>query len=304
MSALVAKSLTYVLLAAWLVVVAVPLLWVFVSALRTSQEFVANPFGLPWLFTGAPEGYPDPVAGLLANFRNAWVASNFSRYFINSILVTGCSLAGILSLGSLAAYALARFDFRGNRPLFLFFIGGMMVPAQLVLVPLFFQYSTLTEWGSTLLAPLGLELHLHDTLTGLVLIYIAVSLPFTILILTAFFRTLPEDLREAAIIDGCGEGRVFWQVMLPLAKPGLVSAAIFNFIGLWNEYLFALVFVTAPEKKTLPLGLAGVSMQAQYRTDFGLLFAGLVIVIVPTLLAYLLLQRQLTRGITMGALKG
>lgn len=294
----------YLLLAIWLVIVAVPFLWLLVSALRTSQEFVANPFGIPWIFTGAPEGYGDPVQGFVNNFRNAWVESNFSRYFVNSVIVTVISLAGILGVGSLAAYALARFDFRGNRILFLYFIGGMMVPAQLVLIPLFFQFSTMAEIGSAVLAPLGLELVLHDTFTGIILIYIAVSLPFTILILTGFFRTLPEELREAAILDGCGEGRIFWQVMLPLARPGLVAAGIFNFIGLWNEYLFALVFLTGPDKKTLPLGLAGVSMQAQYRTDFGLLFAGLVIVIIPTLLAYLVMQRQLTQGITMGALKG
>jgi ABC-type glycerol-3-phosphate transport system permease component len=105
-------------------------------------------------------------------------------------------------------------------------------------------------------------------------------------------------------MDGCGEYRVFWHIMLPLARPGLVTAAIFNFLGIWNEYLFALVFVNTHEKKTLPLGLASVSIQAQYKTDFGLMFAGLVIVMVPTLVVYGLLQRQLTRGITVGALKG
>jgi ABC-type glycerol-3-phosphate transport system permease component len=147
-------------------------------------------------------------------------------------------------------------------------------------------------------------LRLHDSLTGLILIYIAVSLPFTILVLSGFFRSLPGALREAAILDGCGEYRVFWSVMLPLAKPGLVTAAIFNFLAIWNEYLFALVFISGEGKRTLPLGLASVSMQAQYKTDFGLMFAGLVIVLAPTLLVYLLLQRQLTRGVTVGALKG
>jgi ABC-type glycerol-3-phosphate transport system permease component len=204
----------------------------------------------------------------------------------------------------MAAYVLARFNFRGNRILFLYFLSGLMIPAQLVLVPLFFQFSYMSEWGSWALAPLGLELKLHDSLSGLIIIYIALSLPFTILVLTGFFKSLPGELRESAIMDGCGEYRAFWHIMLPLARPGLVTAAIFNFIGLWNEYLFALVFVNSPEKKTLPLGLASVSMQAQYKTDFGLMFAGLVIVIVPTLLVYIVLQRQLTRGITLGALKG
>jgi len=232
------------------------------------------------------------------------VKSHFSLFFVNSVLVVSVSLVGILSLSAMAAYAIARFPFRGSRALYLFFISGMMVPAQLVLVPLFFQFSYMSRFFSGLLRPFGYEVQLHDSLTGLILIYIALSLPFTILILTGFFKSLPGELREAAIIDGCSEAGVFRHVMLPLARPGLVTAAIFNFIGLWNEYLFALVFVNSPEKKTLPLGLASVSIQAQYRTDFGLMFAGLVIVIVPTLIVYILLQRQLTSGITMGALKG
>lgn len=297
--------LMYVLLGSWLLAVVAPILWVGLSSLRSSAEFVQNPFGIPWLFSGAPEGTSvTPWDGVTANFSKAWVDSGFSRYFINSVIVTVLSLAGVLAVSAMAAYALARFAFPGRRILYLYFLCGMMIPAQLLLVPLFFQYSSLAEIGSAFLAPFGLELQLHDTLTGLIILYIALSLSFTILVLTGFFRTLPGELREAAIIDGCNEFQVFWHVMLPLARPGLVTAAIFNFIGIWNEYIFALVFVSSPETKTLPLGLASVSMQAQYKTDFGLMFAALVIVIVPTILVYAVLQRRLTQGITTGALKG
>jgi len=247
---------------------------------------------------------PTPFQAMKDNYAKAWVKSRFSSFFLNSVIVTSISLCGVLACSSMAAYVLARFRFLGSRALFLYFLSGMMIPAQLVLVPLFFQFTYLSDWGSAILAPFGLELRLHDSLSGLITIYIALSLPFTILVLTGFFKTLPGALREAAIMDGCGEYRVFWHVMLPLAKPGLITAAIFNFLGLWNEYLFALVFVNTEGKKTLPLGLASVSMQAQYKTDFGLMFAGLVIVLVPTLLVYFVLQRQLTRGITLGALKG
>ncbi len=299
-----AYTAIYAFLGVWLFIVAAPLAWVLVSALRSAREFIDNPFGLPWLLTGAPEGAPDPAAAVRENFAEAWVESNFSTYFINSVIVTAVSLFFILLISSMAAYVLARFRFRGNRLLFLFFISGLMIPAQLLLVPLFFQYTTWSEWGSALLRPFGLTFQLHDSLFGLIVLYIALSLPFTILVLTGFFRSLPGTLREAAILDGCSEARVFWSIMLPMARPGLVSAAIFNFLGLWNEYLFALVFVSSEAKKTLPLGLASVSMQAQYKTDFALMFAGLVIVIVPTLLVYIVLQRQLTRGITVGALKG
>mgnify|MGYP006278768249 CR=1 FL=1 len=366
------KAAIYLVLCIWLAAVVLPMAWVLLSSLRTSREFVRNPFGIPWLIAGAPAnrrlsraelarahaagklpatalvrqfsvwdengdgslsekevrqcleagGVPaaaleplyaaadqpgdrsGPWAALKANYAKAWVKSNFSGYFSNSLIVTTCSLLGVLAAGAMAAYVLARFLFPGARALLLYFISGLMIPAQLVLVPLFFQFTWLSEAGSRLLRPLGLELQLHDSLSGLILIYVSLSLPFTILVLTGFFKTLPGALREAGIMDGCGEYRVFWHIMLPLARPGIITAAIFNFLGIWNEYLFALVFVNSPEKKTLPLGLAAVSMQAQYKTDFGLMFAGLVIVIAPTLLLYLVLQRQLTRGITVGALKG
>lgn len=372
MRAAVAKTAACLLLCGWLGAVALPLGWVFLNSLRSSREFVANPFGVPWFLTGSPpdgrlareeldavlarrdaqgadliqhlraqfyrldtdgdgciteqEAY---AAGWIeaewrralrladragsrraaweqvkANYAKAWVESRFSSFFANSIIVTGVSLAGILAFGALASYVLARFTFPGARALFLFFISGMMIPAQLVLVPLFFQFTWMSQAGTRFLQPFGLELQMHDSLSGLIVIYISLSLPFTILVLTGFFKTLPGELREAGIMDGCGEYRVFWHIMLPLARPGVITAAIFNFIGLWNEYLFALVSVNAADKKTLPLGLASVSMQSQYKTDFGLLFAALVITIAPTLLVYILLQGRLTRGITVGALKG
>ncbi len=296
------------LLIAWLLAVVLPLVWVFSNSVRSSQEVFENPFGAPWLIVGSPyagsDSVPSPWQAAKDNFAAAWVKSHFSSFFYNSVLVTGVSLFGVLACSAMAAYVIARFTFRGNRAVFLYFLSGMMIPAQLVLVPLFFQFTYLSRWLSTLLAPLGLEVQLHDSLSGLITIYIALGLPFTILVLTGFFRSLPGTLREAGIIDGCGEYRVFWHIMLPLSKPGLVTAAIFNFLGIWNEYIFALVFINSADKKTLPLGLASVSIQAQYKTDFGLMFAGLVIVMIPTLVVYTLLQRQLTRGITVGALKG
>jgi N-acetylglucosamine transport system permease protein len=302
------KFITYILLLVWLLAVTFPLVWVGVNSLRSTQEIVENPFGVPWLVAGSPhgdvEGQPTPQESAQRNFEKAWVESEFSRYFLNSLIVTSISLVLILMFGAMAAYALAKIPGLGNRMIYLYFISGMMIPAQLTLVPLFFQYSAISETLSGWLAPLGYEVQLHNSHAGLILIYIAFSLPFTILILTGFFKSLPNALRESAIMDGASEFTVFWRIMLPLARPGLITAAIFNFLGLWNEYLFALIFVNTPEKKTLPLGLSNVSLQAQYSTDYGLMFAGLVIVIVPTLLCYLVLQSQLTKGITAGALKG
>jgi ABC-type glycerol-3-phosphate transport system permease component len=182
---------------------------------------------------------------------------------------------------------------------------------QLILIPLFFQFSDMGEAMTEFFAPLAralglgkLTISLHDSHFGLILIYVAASLPFTVFTLTAFFRTLPNELREASLMDGASEYRTFFQVMLPVGKAGLVTVAIFNFLGLWNEYLFGLVFLSDDRLKTLPLGLASISMQAQYKSDFGLLFAGLVIAMLPTLITYIFLQEQLTKGITAGAVKG
>lgn len=302
------RAALYATLGAWLIAVVFPLLWVFMNSVRSSQEIFENPFQVPWLISGSPHAddpaVPTPWSAAKQNFTTAWVKSNFSSYFYNSVIVTGISLAGILAISAMAAYVIAKFEFRGNRAVFLYFISGMMIPAQLVLVPLFFQFTEMSHALTKLVAPFGFEVRLHDTLSGLIILYIALSLPFTILVLVGFFKSLPGALREAGIIDGCSEYTVFTRIMLPLSKPGLITAAIFNFLGLWNEYLFALVFVNTSTKKTLPLGLASVSIQAQYKTDFGLMFAGLVIVMLPTLAVYMALQRRLTRGITIGALKG
>ena len=221
------RTLTYTVLILWFIAVAMPLVWVVTNSFRSSQEIFRNPFGAPWLITGSPyaddPSIPSPWQGVINNYQSAWVKSHFSSYFLNSVLVTSLSLLGILAVSAMAAYALARFEFRGNRAMLLYFLSGLMVPAQLVLVPLFFEFTYLSRAGSWLLRPFGYELQLHDSFFGLITIYIALSLPFTILILTGFFKSLPGALREAGIMDGCSEYGVFWFIMLPLSRPGLVT---------------------------------------------------------------------------------
>lgn len=301
-------GLRYALLLVWLVAVFFPMAWLLYTSAKNTQEIYQNPFGLPRLIT-APSAEHARV--LVRNYEKAWVGSHFSRFFINSVKVVSISLAFILTLGCMAAYALARFEFRGRNLIYLLFLSGLLIPMQLILIPLFFQFCDMGEWLTRTLAPIALALglgkltvSLHDSHAGIILIYVAASLPFTVFTLTAFFRTLPGEIREAALIDGASEYRTFFSVMMPLGKPGIVTVAIFNFLGLWNEYMFALAFLSSDNLKTLPLGLASISMQAQYKSDFGLLFAGLVITMLPTLIVYLVLQEKLTRGITLGALKG
>ncbi len=301
-------GLKYAMLGVYLLAVVFPMCWVLYTSGKSTQEFYRNPIGLPQALTAPSVAHTQVVVG---NYTKAWVGSHFSAYFLNSLYVVSLSLALILLLGSMAAYVLARFEFRGRDFIHTLFLAGLLIPMQLILIPLFFQFSEMGRLLTRLLAPpvramgLGeLTVSLHDSHAGLILIYVAASLPFTVFVLTSFFRTLPNEVREAAMIDGASEYRIFFRVMMPLGKPGLVTVAIFNFLGLWNEYLFGLVFLSSDRLKTLPLGLASISMQAQYKSDNGLLFAGLVIAMLPTLIVYLFLQERLTRGITVGALKG
>lgn len=258
-----------------------PMLWVAYSSLKADTAIFRDAFALP-------------ASGELhaENYTRAWTEARFGEYFFNSVLVTTTSVTLIVALGAMAAYALARFHHPAGRFVFGLFLAGLMIPAQLAIVPLFFE-----------LRLLGLL----NSRWGLILVYTANGLPFAIFILAGFFRSLPRTLYEAAVIDGCGEFAAFWRVMLPLARPGLVTVAIFQFIGVWKEYFFAFMLASGDVgggSRTLPLGLANLSITAQYRSDYGSLFAGIVLVTLPILLIYLLLQRQIVKGIAAGALKG
>jgi len=264
--------------AAWLVF---PMVWVAYSSLKSDAEIFGHTFALP------------AAGGLhFDNYTRAWREAHFGAYFVNSVLVTVSAVALIVALGAMAAYALARFYHPLGRTVFWLFLAGLMIPTQLAIVPLFFELRSLGLLNSRL---------------GLILVYTANGLPFAIFILAGFFRSLPRALYEAAVIDGCGEFAAFWKVLLPLARPGLVTVAIFQFIGVWKEYFFAFMLLGGDptgRARTLPLGLANLSITAEYRTDYGMLFAGLVLVTAPILLVYIRLQRQIVKGVAAGALKG
>ena len=265
-----------IVLVIYAAIVIYPMVWLISSSLKTSRELFTN----PWMPTAKPQW---------ENFVRAWTTVNIGRYFLNSVFVTAVTMFFILLIGSMAAYGLARFVFKGRDVLHTAFISGMMFPVFLGIVPLFLLLS---------------KMNMLDNYFGLITVYVAYSLSFTIFVLTGFFKTLPHELAEAGLIDGCSQYTVFWRIMLPLAKPGLIAAGIFNFFGIWNEYPLALVIINSSDLRTLPLGIANLVMQQQYETDWGALFASLVIVMVPSLLVYLFFQRQITEGLTAGALKG
>ncbi|MFF0123454.1 carbohydrate ABC transporter permease [Micromonospora arida] len=269
-------GLGHVALAVWAVIVIVPILWTFLAAFKNTSEIFSSPWTLPaelrW-----------------ENFGRAWTKAHVGRYFLNSVIVVSCSTFLTMLLGSMAAYVLARYKFWGNRAVYFLFVSGLAFPVFLALVPLFFVVK---------------NLGLLDTHTGVVLVYSAYSLPFTVFFLAAFFKTLPSSVAEAGMIDGCGHTRLFFQVMMPMAKPGLISVTIFNIIGQWAQYQLPLVLLSnAKDKWVLTQGIADISVNAGYEADWSGLFAALTIAILPMIIVYAVFQRQIQAGLTSGAVK-
>ena len=257
---------TQTVLVAWSVIVIFPMLWMVYSSFKTDQELFFSPWS-KW-----------------DNFERAWNKAHVGEYLLNTLIVVipALLLTLILSMAQ-------RFRFVGNRFLFYLFLSGMLFPVFLALVPLF-----------SLVNQLGML----NTFHGLILVYVAYSLPFTIFFLTGFFKTLPTELEESAIIVGANPFQVFFKVMLPMASPGLISMGIFNFLGMWNQYVLPLVLISDESKYMLSQGLAFMLFKQFYENDWSALFAALTIIMIPSLIVYITFQRQIQSGITTGALKG
>ncbi|MEV4811845.1 carbohydrate ABC transporter permease [Micromonospora avicenniae] len=260
----------------WGLLTVLPLLWMFVSSFKSDGEILSDPWGLP----GALR---------FDNWARAWTEAHIGRYFLNSAIVVAGSLTLTMLMGAAAAYVFARYEFRGRQVAYYLFVGGMMFPVFLALVPLFFVVRNAGLFG---------------TWTGLVLVYAAYSLPFTVFFLTAFFRTLPTTVAEAALIDGCGHFRLFFRVMLPMARPGMISIAIFNFLSQWNQFILPQVLMQGDDSKwVLAQGLTALAVSQGYQGDYSGLFAGLTIATLPVLVVYVIFQRQVQSGLTAGQLK-
>lgn len=262
----------------WSLMVVLPVGWIVINSFRESSDIKRSPLALPDLADLKWE-----------NFLHAWTDANIGQFFFNTIVVMLMSVTGTMLLGAMAAYVLSRYEFAMNRVFFTMFVAGMMFPVFLALFPL---YKTLDNAG------------LKDTYVGLALVYIAYSLPFTVFFLHSFFRTLPSGVAEAAMIDGAGHYRLFFQVMMPMAKPGLISITIFNIIGQWNQFILPLVLMgRSPDKQVISVGLSELTGTAGKQVDTGLLFAAMTLAMLPVLIAYILFQRQIQAGMTAGALK-
>jgi ABC-type glycerol-3-phosphate transport system permease component len=259
----------------WVVIICAPLLWVLMSSFKTTQQIFGSPFSLP---TGLN----------FENYVSAWTTASIGNYFFNTVIVVGSALVIVMLLGAMCAYYLARYQFKGSQIIYYLMLAGLTFPIFLAVVPLFL---TLRNFG------------ILNTLPGLIVVYVAFALPFTVFFLYAFFKTLPQEVAEAAALDGCGPWRIFFQIMLPMAKPGMASVAIFNFLGLWNQFLLPIALNTNSKNYVLSQGMASFASQAGYSVNFGALFAAVVITVLPVLITYVIFQRQLQGSVSPGLMK-
>lgn len=266
---------SHVLLIAWTLIVAIPLLWVFMSSFKTTQQILTSPFGLPTKLD-------------FTNYVNAWNGASIGSYFANTLIVVISALVIVMILGAMCAYVLARFKFFGARAIYYLMLAGLTFPPFLAIVPLF-----------KILQNIGLL----NTLPGLILTYVAFALPFTVFFLYSFFQSLPDEIYEAAQVDGASEWRTFFQVMLPMATPGMAAVAIFNFLGLWNQFLLPVALNSNQSNYVLTQGMASFASQAGYSVDFGSLYAAVVITVIPVLVIYVFFQRQLQGSVSQGTSK-
>ena len=269
------KTLSRVILYLWCSFSVFVFGWIIVSSLKTNKEFFRNIWGFA-------------ESNQYENYLKVLTRYDLGHNFFNSFVVVISSVVVLLIICAPAAYVLSRIPFKGRSTLSRAFTLGMGIPYQLLLVPLFFM-----------MAGIGLT----NTLSGLALLYITLSIPFTVFIMQGFFKTLPHQLEEAAMIDGCSPIATFFRIMLPLGRPALVTAGIFNFIFLWNEFLLALTFMSHKSNFTLSVGIYALQGSLQYTGDWVSLFAGFIVVALPTLIVYMTMSRQVIEGLTMGAVK-
>jgi raffinose/stachyose/melibiose transport system permease protein len=260
----------YLLLWAYAAVALAPLIVMVLDSLRPNTEVLSHPLALP-------------TSVDFSSYTTAWTEASFATYMRNSVLVTVAAVALDVCVALPASYVLGRYQFRGSGTLIAYFLAGLMLPIRLGILPIFY-----------LLGSLGLV----DSRLGLVLVYAASGVPFSVFIMSAFFRGLPRELEEAARIDGAGEARIFARVMVPLVKPAIATVVVFRFVPLWNDFFFPLVLLRTTDRYTLPVGLT--QFFGEFQTNWSALFAGLVIATVPLVVLFLVATKQIVEGLTAG----
>jgi raffinose/stachyose/melibiose transport system permease protein len=269
-----AFAIKYVVLVITAVVTLYPLLWVLLNSFKTNTDLFTSPWGIP------REWHPE-------NYRNAWTTARINVYFFNSVIVSATSLFFSLLLSTTVSFAITRLKFKLSAVVFWVFTVGMMIPVHATLIPIFLMFS---------------RIRLTNSLYSLIVPYTAFSLPIAVMIFTGFFKTFPKELEEAAVIDGSTIKGMFLRITLPMCKPCIATVAIYNFLGMWNELNYALVLIRSRSKMTLPIGMTG--FKEQFTTDYAGMFAAVIITIIPTIIVYIVFNKQIIEGMTIGALKG
>lgn len=288
MGLLLSRVLIYLALGVLALAILVPLLWVLMASFKQNHEFFGNPWSLPERL-------------FVQNYADAWQKSRMGDFIFNSVLTTAMALGLLLILALPAAYVLSRFQFRLRRLMRVSFMGGLFINVNYIVVPIFMML----VGGNRTLRSLGLNPFLLNNLFVLALVYAATALPFTIYLLSGYFATLPYAYEEAAYIDGASNFTTMVRIMFPLALPAIITVILFNFLSFWNEYIIAMTLLPSTRgPSTLPVGLRYLAKAQFGKAEFGLLYAGLVLAMLPTLSLYMVVQRKLTQGMALGGLKG
>ncbi len=276
---------SYLILGVFSVIFAYPILWSFISSFKTTAEIRQSPFSFP----AVPQ---------FVNYANAWNAAHMGDYFLNSVLVTIVSMALLIVLVIPCSYVLTRHHFKFRNFLKLIMMAGLFINVNYIVYPIYLMINGVSK---TLL---GNGLILTDNLFTVSVINAVTSIPFSVYLLSGFLTTLPKGFEEAARIDGCSNWGILIKVIVPLCMPSILTVILFQFLAYWNEYLVAQTFLISDIHRTLPVGLLSIMQEAKVATDYGRLYAGLVIVMLPVLILYCFVQKNLTKGISMGGLKG
>lgn len=264
----------YIILINYTIILIYPIFLMIITAFKGNKEIFLSPYGLPqsWNFN---------------NFVKIFKASDYAIYFRNSIVIAVISIFLILVISSLASYIIAKYEFPLCNFIYIYFLAGLMIPIKL---------------GTVNILQIMVKLHLFDNIVSLIVVYVAMGIPIGIFILTDFIREIPEELSNAARIDGCSEPRIFFNIIIPLLRPALAAVAIFNFVPIWNEFWFPLILIQSNNMWTVPLATA--QLYGQYQTQYGLVFAILTVASLPVIVFYLILSKQFVKGLSAGALKG
>lgn len=266
--------LVYIPLIALLIFSVAPLLLAWFTAFKSAEQQLINPYGLP-------------IPPTLENLTEAWTVGRFGIYFKNSVIISVADVIGMVIISSLAGYAFARMQFPGQKLLLYGLLIGLTIPVAAIIIPLYLtmrDFRLLNTYGSVIIAD------------------IALAAPIFVFIMRAFFKDLPAELDDAARIDGANEFQIFWQIMLPLARPGLLTVALLEFLWSWNDLFLPLVFLVSDELRTLPVGM--LFFQGRFTIDYGLMSAGVLIISLPVTVLFLIFQRDFVKGLASGALKG